>query len=95
MERSNAIRLGKVEKEAPNFLFALGPRLLDPATEKIYPFEETARNQFFLCVFADPWRVEFGPLVSELEAFRRPGMMLMLFPQGRRPDSEVRDSSSR
>ncbi len=92
VERSNAIRLGKVEKEAPNFLYALGPRLLDPATAKIYPFEETARNQVFLCVFADPWRVEFGSLVSELEAFQkqRPGTMLMLFPQGRRPDSEVR-----
>lgn len=89
VERSNAIRLGKVEKTAPNFLYALGPRLLDPATAKIYPFEDAAKNQVFLCVFADPWRVEFGPLVSELEAFRRPGMMLMLFPQGRRPDREV------
>lgn len=92
VERSNAIRLGKVEKVAPNFLYALGPRLLDPATAKVYPFEDTARNQLFLCVFADPWRVEFGPLVSELEAFQRqrPGTLLMLFPQGRRPDSEVR-----
>jgi hypothetical protein len=89
VERSNAIRLGKVEKAAPNFLYALGPRLLDPSTAKIYPFEYAARNQVFLCVFADPWRVEFGPLVSELEAFHRPGMMLMLFPQGRRPDREV------
>ena len=67
----------------------LGPRLIDPATAKIYPFPEAARNLVFLCVFADPWRVEFGPLVSELEAFRRPGMLLMLFPQGRRPDREV------
>ena len=90
VERSNAIRLGKVEKVAPNFLYALAPRLLDPATAKVYPFEDAARNQVFLCVFADPWRVEFGPLVSELEALHRPGMMLMLFPQGRRPDSEVR-----
>ena len=92
VERSNAIRVGRIEKEAPNFLYALGPRLLDPATAKIYPFEDTAKNRFFLCVFADPWRVEFGPLVGELEAFQkqRPGVMLMLFPQGRRPDGEVR-----
>ena len=88
--RSNAIRVGSAEKEAPNFLYALGPRLLDPATAKVYPFAEAARNRLFLCVFADPWRVEFGPLVSEIETLRRPGMMLILFPQGRRPDREVR-----
>jgi hypothetical protein len=90
VERSNAIRLGKADKEAPNFVYALAPRLLDPTTEKIYPFEETAKNRVFLCVFADPWRKEFGPLVSELEALRRPGMLLMLFPQGQRPDREVK-----
>jgi hypothetical protein len=67
VERSNATRLGKVEKEAPNFLYALGPRLLDPATAKIYPFEDAARNQVFVC-FADPWRV-FGRS-SELEVFK-------------------------
>jgi len=90
VERSNAIRLGTLNKEAPNFIYALGARLLDPATAKIYPFEETGRHRFFLCVFADPWRKEFVPLVTEIEALRRPDVLPILFPQGRRPDTEVR-----
>ena len=91
VERSNAVRLGTLPKEAPNFVYALGVRMLDPVSAKIYPLEDTTRRRFFLCVFADPWRKEFGPLVSEIEARRRPELLPILFPQGRRPDTEVRD----
>ena len=90
VERSNGVRLGTLSKQAPNFVYALGPRLLDPATAKIYPLEDTSNRRFFLCVFADPWRKEFGPLVTEVEALRRPDLLPILFPQGRRPDTEVR-----
>ena len=94
VERSNAIRLGKAEKVAPNCCYALGPRLIDPATAKIYPFQEAAKNQVFLCVFADPWRDDSAR--SSASSKPPPARHdVMLFPQGRGPDSEVRDNSWR
>lgn len=89
IERSNAIRLGKASKLAPNFVLALGPRLLDASNARGLPFKTVAAHRLFLCVFADPWRKEFGPLVAQISALRHPGLLTILFPQGRRPDGEV------
>jgi hypothetical protein len=92
VERSNAIRLGKVEKAAPNFLLAIGPRLLDSraAVVRAFPFADAAENHLFLCVFADPWRKEFETLVTALAPLReRAGVQTILFPQSHRPDSQV------
>jgi hypothetical protein len=92
LERANAIRLGQSEKAAPNLLWAIGPRLMDPRFPEVraFPFREAAKSHLFLCVFADPWRKEFGTLVTALAPLRdRPGVLTVLFPQGRRPDSQV------
>jgi hypothetical protein len=92
VERSNAIRLGKAEKLAPNFLLAIGPRLLDSTDPVVraFPFKDAAASHLFLCVFADPWRREFGALVTALAPFRdRAGVQTILFPQSHRPDSQV------
>lgn len=92
VERANAIRLGTGEKLAPNFLMAIGPRLLDPSspTSRSYPFEDAAKSRLFLCVFADPWRREFETLVTGLAPLReRAGVQTILFPQSHRPDSQV------
>jgi hypothetical protein len=90
--RSNGIRQGEVEKLAPNFLLAIGPRLLDSRSPGIrnFPFADAAVHRIFLCVFADPSRKEFGAIVSALAPLRaRSGLLTVFFPQGRRPDSEV------
>ena len=92
VERSNAVRLGKVEKVAPNFLLAIGPRLLDSRTPlvKAFDFKEAATHRVFLCVFADPWRKEFEAIATALERLRdRPDVLTILFPQSHRPDSQV------
>jgi hypothetical protein len=94
VERSNAIRLGKAEKAAPNFLMAIGPRLLDSrsADVRAYPFDDAAKGRLFLCVFADPWRKDFGTLVHALTPLAdQPGVQAILFPLSRRPDVQVRD----
>jgi hypothetical protein len=92
VERANAIRLGKAEKLAPNFLLAIGPRLLDSRSPvvKAFEFKEAATHHVFLCVFADPWRKEFLEISTGLERLRaRPDVLTILFPQSHRPDSQV------
>ena len=92
VERANAIRLGQAEKLAPNFLLAIGPRLLDSrsAVVRAFEFKEAAAYRVFLCVFADPWRKEFLGISTALGRLRdRPDVLTILFPQSHRPDSQV------
>ncbi len=90
--RANEIRLGRAEKPAPNVLWAIGARLVDSTSEdtRAFPFGDAASHSVFLCVFADPWRRELAGLVSALAPLgRRAGVQTILFPQSRRPDSQV------
>jgi hypothetical protein len=90
--RANDVRLGRAEKPAPNFLWAIGARLVDSTAENVraFPFEDAASHTAFLCVFADPWKREFAGLVTALEPVtRRAGVQTILFPQSQRPDSQV------
>ncbi len=92
VERANAIRLGQAEKLAPNFLLAIGPRLLDSRSPVVraFEFKEAASHRAFLCVFADPWRKEFLEISAALGRLRdRPDVLTILFPQSHRPDSQV------
>lgn len=92
VERSNQVRSGALEKRAPNFLLAIGPRLLDSRSEgaRAFPYEEAAASRLFLCVFADPWRKDFGGLAAALAPLvGRPGLQTILFPLSHRPDSQV------
>lgn len=92
--RANRVRSGELEKAAPNFLLALGPRLLDPAAETLraFPFESSAGKPGFVCVFADPGARNFAALAAALAPLReRHGVMMILFPQGEHPDSKVRE----
>ena len=56
VERANRIRTGEAEKLAPNFLLAIGPRLVDSAADALrpLPYAAVAEQRGFLCVFADP-----------------------------------------
>jgi hypothetical protein len=95
LERANLIRLGKFEKDAPNFLFDIGPRLLDSASEapRPAPYEALASGQVLLCVFADPAGKGFPELVRALApATRRRGAATILFPQGGHSDAQVHET---
>jgi hypothetical protein len=92
VERANAIRVGTADKLAPNFLLAIGPRLLDSRTSMVraFEFEEAASHRVFLCVFADPWHKDFGSIAAVLERLQdRPDVLTILFPLSHRPDSQV------
>lgn len=92
--RANRVRSGELEKVAPNFLLALGPRLLDPAGEtlRVFPFESSAGKPGFVCVFADPGARNFAALAAAIAPLReRHGVMTILFPQGEHRDAKVRE----
>jgi hypothetical protein len=94
VERANRIRRGELEKMAPNFLLAIGPRLLDSASGSLRPFlySVAAKSRAFLCIFADPGAEGFSDLAAALVPLRdRQGVMTIFFPQGTHPDSEVRE----
>jgi len=89
---ANRVRTGELEKNAANFVLAIGPRLLDagaPAMVAV-PFREVTRHRVFLCVFADPAAKDFPELAKSLAPLReRSGLLTILFPQGQVPDGEL------
>ena len=94
VKRANRIRAGELEKKAPNFLLAIGPRLVDSGSDSLHPFPygAAAENRGFLCVFADPDPETFTALVAALAPLRaRPGVLTIFLPQGAHPDSQVRE----
>jgi hypothetical protein len=93
--RANQIRLGEREKSAPHFVYAMGTRLLDSAASRLQPMElaSVSTHARFLCVFADPRGPDFAKLAAALAPLReQPGTLTILFPQGRVPDPEVRET---
>ena len=94
VKSANRIRLGELEKMAPNFLLAIGPRLIDSGSDSLRPFrfEVAAEQRGFLCVFADPDAKNFAALASALAPLRESsGILTIFFPQGAHPDARVRE----
>ena len=92
--RANQVRLGTLEKMAPNFVLAIGPRMIDAGSEAPRPVraEEFSKPRVFLCVFADPGAPGFAAIAKALAPLReRNGLMTVLFPQGSHPDTAVRE----
>ncbi len=92
--RANQIRTGELEKAAPNFVLALGPRMVDPGSGELrpYPFASVAEKRGFVCVFADPSQAEFAALAAALAPLNdRHGVGTILFPQGEHPDRALRE----
>jgi hypothetical protein len=92
VDQANRVRRGEQRKFLPNFVEAIGPRLVsseaDPMREQ--PIRETYAHQGFLCVFADPEASGFADLAKALAPLRdRPEVMTILFPQGRPSDASV------
>ncbi len=94
VSRANQVRTGELEKAAPNFVFALGPRLVDSASETLRPvsFASVADKLGFVCVFADPDQAEFAAITEALSPLHGlHGVGTILFPQGAHPDPALRE----
>ena len=94
LANANRVRLGQLEKLAPNFLLAIGPRLVDAGADSLRPFPlaEAAQARSFLCVFADPEAPGFAAIAGALAPLQgRDGLLTLLFPQGAHPDAAVRE----
>jgi hypothetical protein len=94
VERANQVRTGELDKIAPNFVHAIGPRLLDAEAEpmRFYDFAATFERPGFLAVFADPRAPGFAEMAKSLAPLRdRNGVLTVLFPQGRHPDLETQE----
>jgi hypothetical protein len=94
LERANRIRRGEIPKDAPNFVLAIGSRLLDSGAPALAPFEmrRVAGHRRFLAVFADPRAPDFERTAAALAPLReREGLLTIVFPQGAIPDAEVYD----
>jgi hypothetical protein len=92
VERANRIRRGELAKTTPNFVAAIGPRLLDSGHSPLRPLDpaKLEGQGAFLCVFADPEGEDFASLVEGIAPLRRyDGVSTLLFPQGRHADIRV------
>jgi len=92
LERADRIRLGRDPKQAPNFLYSVGTRLLDASREPLQdlPYAEADARDLFLLVFAEPNEAALAPIAAALAPMRdREGLLTIFFPEGRVPDAEV------
>ena len=92
IERANEVRLGRVHKTIPNFVLAVGSRLVDGRTGTLKPFglTEVGERPGFLCVFADPASENFALLAEQLKPLQdRENVLTVFFPPGDRPAIEV------
>lgn len=94
VKQANLVRSGEQGKLAPNFVLAIGPRLIDPAAASIRPLGLRAASEprGFLCVFADPRAEGFAELASALRSVSDgQRVATLLFPHGDLADLEVRE----
>lgn len=89
---ANRIRRGELSKTGPNFINAVGTRILDLSSSPIRPVATAKLNEAdsFLVVFADPTSKPFREMTAELEAMKgSPGTTIILFPQGGHRDGST------
>jgi hypothetical protein len=94
LERAERIRGGELEKTAPNLTLAIGPRLLDSASQPLRPlsFAAVLERRGFLAVFADPTDPELSALSAALGPIgERREVLTVLFPQGDHADAKVHE----
>ena len=92
LERANRVRTAELGKTAPNFVLAVGTRLVDTASDPpvAVHFDDVLEKDLFLCVFADPKAPEFAKIAEALRPLtRRAALGTVLFPQGGHGDAAV------
>jgi hypothetical protein len=89
--RANSVRLGTGAKPLPNFVEALGPRLLASSLEspRPYPVAAVFMHAAFVCVFADVAAPSFEEIARALVPLRRSDVLTIVLPQGRPSDVAV------
>lgn len=92
VERANQVARGERHKQEPNLLRLIGSQAIDPGEVEAvaFDFEVMARSRAFLDVFADPMSESFAGLAAALATLsERPGLRLVLFPQGHTGTGDV------
>lgn len=93
VDRANQVRTGTLPKSGPNFVWAVGNRMLEAngGEPEPAPVDAMLSKRAFLAVFADPRAESFPTLAAALLPLRhREGLETFLFPQGGgRPDVQV------
>jgi hypothetical protein len=91
LERADQIRLGRAPKPLPNFVEAIGPRLVSSTADPMRPLPigTVYPHDGFLCVFADPNTPAMRELARAIAPLARPDVMPIFFPQGRPSDAAV------
>jgi hypothetical protein len=92
VERADRVRRGELRKAVPNFLLAIGTKLVDAAYENPRPFRvrDAGDLRGVLCVFADPGGPGFDALAESLRPLQsHPGFLTILFPLGEHRDADV------
>ena len=85
IEEANRIRRGELRKPRPNFVNAVGTRLLDLASDRVRPVAESYFDgvERILVLFADPTTEDFRTIAAEIALWaRQSGTVYILFPQG-------------
>ena len=91
LERANLVRLGALDKLAPNAFVTLGGHVLESSSEEARPFEvRRDGTDSFLCVFADVRSPEFRAVAESLAGLvSRERLQVLLVPQNDRRDAQV------
>lgn len=92
--QANRIRTGEAGKPAPNFVHAIGPRLVeaDAPEIRVHDFGALFDRRGFVAVFADPQSEALAGIASALGPLRQRGdVQVLLFPQGDVADPVVRE----
>ena len=92
VDNANRIARGELEKPAPNFIYAMAMKLVDPASDPPAPLgpQQLADRHRFLCVFADVSTKGFTEIAGALRPLtQRSDLWILLFPQGRTSNAEV------
>jgi hypothetical protein len=93
IERANQLRTGELEKTAPNFTLAIGPRLIDSGSDRMrpIPFVEVTQNRGFITVFAK--LDELAAMAKALAPLAtHPNVLTIVFPQADATDRRVRET---
>lgn len=93
VERTNAVRIGAIDKDASNLVFMFAPRLVDSSQDQLMPFRypHEAGKDYMLMVFADPTDLAFDAQVAQFRSLaEHPEVMTIFFHQAQLHDREVR-----
>lgn len=94
VDAANQVRTGQLSKDAPNFVVAIGPRMIDTRSDppEAFPYRDVLGYGAFLTVFVDPRDKQFEQIAAALAPRADSNRVLtILVPRGGQPDATVRE----